>query len=187
VLNSVRVSFQRSWPESWAESWLFGYWSCEAAREAAHEAVPNRPYIFSCIDSECSHDPFSLHIKSKHHHSQKQKIKKIQASSYTFSWDKCYSIWRFISYTFSWDRLGIKSRRALLCILSRPHDMIQVFLPDSRCYACLLNKQQRIAHLCVICSIMHDTYGTASRHVTISWWRSRDVAVTQGTEVEKLH
>jgi hypothetical protein len=43
VLNYVRVSFQRSWPESWAESWLFGYWSCEAAREAAHEAVPNRP------------------------------------------------------------------------------------------------------------------------------------------------
>jgi hypothetical protein len=43
VLNSVRVSFQRSWPESWAESWLFGYWSCEAAREAAHETVPNGP------------------------------------------------------------------------------------------------------------------------------------------------
>jgi hypothetical protein len=41
VLNSVRVSFQRSWPESWAESWLFSYWSCEAAREAAHEAASN--------------------------------------------------------------------------------------------------------------------------------------------------
>jgi hypothetical protein len=42
VLNSVRVSFQRSWPESWAESWLFGYWSCEAA----HEAVPNGPQVW---------------------------------------------------------------------------------------------------------------------------------------------
>jgi hypothetical protein len=45
VLNSVRVSFQRSLPESWAESWLFAYWSCETAREAAHEAVPNGPLI----------------------------------------------------------------------------------------------------------------------------------------------
>jgi hypothetical protein len=43
VLNSVRESFQRSWPESWVESWSFGYWSCEIAREAAHEAVPNGP------------------------------------------------------------------------------------------------------------------------------------------------
>jgi hypothetical protein len=43
VLNSVRESFQRSWPESWTESWLFGYWSCEAAREVAHEAVPDGP------------------------------------------------------------------------------------------------------------------------------------------------
>jgi hypothetical protein len=49
VLNFVRVSFQRSWPESWAESWLFGCWSCEAAREAAHEAVPNGPI-------RCIHD-----------------------------------------------------------------------------------------------------------------------------------
>jgi hypothetical protein len=37
VLNSVRVSFQRSWPKSW----LFGYWSCEADREA----VPNGPLL----------------------------------------------------------------------------------------------------------------------------------------------
>jgi hypothetical protein len=44
VLNSVRASFQRSWPESWP----FGYWSCEAAREAAHEAVPNGPTCSPC-------------------------------------------------------------------------------------------------------------------------------------------
>jgi hypothetical protein len=45
VLNSVRVSFQRSWPESW----LFGYWSCEAAREVAHEAVPNGPWYTQVV------------------------------------------------------------------------------------------------------------------------------------------
>jgi hypothetical protein len=36
VLNYVRASFQRSW----LESCLFGYWSCEAASETAHEAKP---------------------------------------------------------------------------------------------------------------------------------------------------
>jgi hypothetical protein len=25
--------------------WLFGYWSCEAARETAHDAIPNGPHI----------------------------------------------------------------------------------------------------------------------------------------------
>jgi hypothetical protein len=41
VLNSVRVSFQRSW----AESWPFGYGSCETALRATHEVVPNGPYM----------------------------------------------------------------------------------------------------------------------------------------------
>jgi hypothetical protein len=55
VLNSVRVSFQRSWPESWAESWLFGYWSCEAAHEVAHEAVPNGPIVVLWLNLWAQH------------------------------------------------------------------------------------------------------------------------------------
>jgi hypothetical protein len=55
VLNSVRVSFQRSWPESWAESWLFGYRSCETAREATHAVVANKPNISRSVEGSNPH------------------------------------------------------------------------------------------------------------------------------------
>jgi hypothetical protein len=45
VINSVRVSFQRSWLESWAESWLFGYWSCESCSWSCSWSCTKRALI----------------------------------------------------------------------------------------------------------------------------------------------
>jgi hypothetical protein len=105
---------QRSWPESWSESWLFGYWSCEAAHKAAHEAVPNGPYIsyglYIIISSLYSHrhqclsmsiPPLSFIPHAWMHASYIHPVVQHACMGSTKHAEKCWSSYIICTYVFS--------------------------------------------------------------------------------------